>query len=335
VSANGFARRRLLGVLSGGVPAQCCYALAKLGVPDLLAAGPRTAARLAAECGANPLVLRRMLRGLAAFGLLRRTPPDTYELTPATELLRSDLAGSLRQTAIMHGEEVHRSFAEVMHTVRTGEPAFDKVYGQPFYDHLAAHPDAADVFAGAMGSQRVPAALAEVDLTGVRTLVDVGGGTGGLLAEVLTAHPGMRGILLDLADTVRAARTRLAQSGVADRVDLVEGSFFDQVPGGGDGYVLARVLHNWTDEHAETILRRVGAAMRPGSRLFVFEMFLPEDGGSAAAAMVDLLMLGMLEGHDRTATEYQELLARAGFEVMAVRPSTTDSAEGAIEARPS
>jgi hypothetical protein len=99
--------------------------------------------------------------------------------------------------------------------------------------------------------------------------------------------------------------------------------------------VLARVLHNWTDEHAETILRRVGAAMRPGSRLFVFEMFLPEDGGSAAAAMVDLLMLGMLEGHDRTATEYQELLARAGFEVTAVRPSTTDSAEGAIEARPS
>jgi hypothetical protein len=127
------------------------------------------------------------------------------------------------------------------------------------------------------------------------------------------------------------AKVRLAEAGVADRVDLVEGSFFDRVPTGGDAYVLARVLHNWTDERAELILRRVVAAMRPGARLFVFEKFVPEQGGSAAAAMVDLLMLGLLEGHDRTEREYVALLDKAGFEVVAARPGT-GSAEGVLEA---
>jgi hypothetical protein len=330
---DGFARRRLLGTLSGSVPAQCCYALAKIGIPDLLAAGPRPVPSLAAEAGADPEVLRRMLRALAGMGMFRRTAPDTYELTSVTELLRSDVPGSLRQTAIMHGEEVFRSFAEIMHTVRTGEPAFEKVHGRPFYDYLAEHPDTASVFARAMGSEPVPAALCGCDLTGVGTLVDVGGGNGGLLAEILANHPDMRGVLLELPDSIRAARARLAEAGVADRVDLVEGSFFDRIPPGGDVYVLARVLHNWTDEHAEIILRRLAAAMATEKRLLLVEKLLPGEPGSAATAMVDLLMLGMLEGRDRTEAEYMALLERAGFEVAAVRPSTSDSAEGVVEAR--
>jgi hypothetical protein len=263
--SEGFARRKVLGMLSASVPAQCCYALAKLGVPDLLAAGPRPVAELAAECGADPRVLQRMLRALAALGLFRHAGPEGYALTSAGELLRADVPGSLRQTAIMHGEAVFRSFAEIMHTVHTGQPAFEKVHGQPFYDYLAEHPDTAAVFADAMGSEPVPAVLTGYDLTGVGTLVDVGGGNGGLLAEVLAAHPGIRGVLLELPDSVAAASTRLAAAGLADRVELVAGSFFDVVPTGGDVYVLARVLHNWTDEHAETILRRIGSAMRPRS----------------------------------------------------------------------
>lgn len=331
MTVDGLARRRLLGTLSASVPAQCCYALAKLGIPDLLAAGPRTVAELAAGSGADSRVLGRMLRALAAMGLFRRPAPDTYELTSVTALLRSDVPGSLRPTAIMHGEEVFRSFAEIMHTVRTGEPAFDKVHGQPFYDYLAEHPDTAEVFAGAMGSEPVPAVLREIDLAGVHTVVDVGGGNGGLLAEILPAHPGMRGLLLELPDSIKAAVVRLAAAGVADRVELVEGSFFDQVPAGGEVYVLSRVLHNWTDERAELILRRLAAAMAPGTRLLVFEKLLPEEPGSAAAAMVDLLMLGMLEGQDRTAAEYAALLEKAGFEVGTIL-STSDSLEGVVEA---
>ncbi|MFL6145687.1 MAG: methyltransferase [Labedaea sp.] len=338
--SEGFARRKVLGMLSASVPAQCCYALAKLGVPDLLAGGPRPVAELAAECGADSRVLHRMLRALAALGLFRHAGPDGYALTSAGELLRADVPGSLRQTAIMHGEAVFRSFAEIMHTVHTGEPAFEKVHGRPFYDYLGEHPDTGAVFAEAMGSEPVPAALADYDLTGVGTLVDVGGGNGGLLAQVLPAHPGIRGVLLELPESVAAADTRLAAAGLADRVELVTGSFFDAVPTGGDVYVLARVLHNWTDEHAETILRRVGSAMRPGARLLVVEKLLPEEPGSAAAAMVDLLMLGMLEGYDRTEAEYTALLDKAGFEVVGAAASTgstvptSGGAEGVLEAVP-
>jgi hypothetical protein len=331
--ADSPARRKLLGILSGGVLAQCCYAVAKLGVPDLLASGPRTVPDLAAECGADAAVLHRLLRALAWLGLFRRTAPGTYALTSVSELLCSGAPGSLRQTAVLHGEEVHRSFAEIMHTVHTGQTAFENAYGQPFYDYLAGHPETAATFADAMGSERVPAALAGCDLTGVRTVVDVGGGNGGLLAELLATHQELRGVLLELPDSIRAARGRLAEAGVLDRVSLVEGSFFDAVPDGGDVYVLARVLHNWTDENAGALLRRLGSAMPQGSRLFVFEKFLPEDAGSAAG-MVDLLMLGLLEGCDRTEVEYRELLDKAGFEVVAVRASADPAAESVLEVVP-
>jgi hypothetical protein len=324
--SDSFARRRLLGILSGGVLAQCCYALARLGVPDLLAAGPLPVAELAARSGANTLALRRMLRALASMGLFRRTAPDTYALTSLSELLRSDVPGTLRQTAVLHGEEVHRSFAEIMHTVHTGQPAFSKVHGMPFYEYLAEHPDTADTFAEAMGSERVPAVLAECELTG--TVVDVGGGSGGLLAEVLRGRPELRGVLLELPEAVRAARVRLTEAGLADRAELVAGSFFEGVPGGGDVYVLARVLHNWTDEQAELILRRVAAAMPTGARLLVLERLLPEE--TAAAGMVDLLMLGMLDGHDRTEAEYLTLLDRAGFSPVDVRHSTAESVLEAV-----
>lgn len=332
---DGFARRKLLGIVSGGVLAQCCYALARLGVPDLLAEGPRSVSELAAASGADPRVLHRMLRALSTLGLFRRTGPQTYSLTSVSELLRSETPGSLRHTAIMHGEQVHRALGEIMHTVRTGEPAFDRAHGESFYTYLAGEPDAAETFAEAMGSERVPAVLGDCDLTGVGTLVDVGGGDGGLVSEFLTNHPTARAVLIDLPDAVRAARSRLTEAGVADRVDLVEGSFFDHVPAGGDVYVLARVLHNWTDDNAAALLARVHDAMAPGSRLIILEELLPEEdaeGGSAAAGMVDLLMLIMLEGCDRTETDYRTLLAKAGFDVVAVRPATGAAKESALEA---
>ena len=322
---DGFARRRLLGVLSGGVVAQCCYAVVRLGIPDLLADGPLPVTELAARTGANVHALRRMLHALSSMGIFRRTEPETYALTSTSELLRSGIEGSLRQTAILHGEEICRSFAEIMHTVHTGQPAFAAVYGMPFYDYLGGHPEVADSFAEAMGSERVPAALSGCELRG--TVVDVGGGNGGLLAEILTTHQELRGVLLELPDAVRAARDRLLEAGVLDRVTLFEGSFFDRVPDGGDVYVLARVLHNWTDEHAELILRQVALAMPAAARLIVLERLVPEE--TAAGGMVDLLMLGMLEGHDRTELEYLTLLDKAGFEVTSVRPGP---AECAIEA---
>ncbi|HEX4725392.1 MAG TPA: methyltransferase [Pseudonocardiaceae bacterium] len=331
-----FARRKLLGMVSGGVLAQCCYAVAELGVADLLADGPRPVAELAAKCGADPLTLDRLLDDLTHFGLFRHDDVDGYALTSVGELLRADVPGSLRQAAIMHGAAVARSFAAITHTLRTGRPAFDEVHGQRFYDYVAEHPDIGDTFADAMGAAvGVPPVIAGYETLATAGLViDVGGGDGGVLADILAAHPHLRGILLELPGAIRGARARLADAGLGDRAELVPGSFFDEVPGGGDVYVLARVLHNWTDEHAMVILRRVRQAMPAGARLVVLERFRSAAGGSVTTAMVDLLMLGLLDGRQRTEAEYVTLLQDAGFAVVGVRPPTGEPSDSLIEAVP-
>ncbi len=341
----GFSdRARMMRLLSGPWLAQSCYAVTKLGIPDLLEDGPRAAAGLAAESGAHPRALHRILRALAAAGLFEEPTPGVFGLTPLSRLLTSAATRSSRPAAIMFGEEVFRSFAEIEHTLRTGNPAFEKVYGQPFYDYLAGHPEAAQTFTAAMGRAPVPQALAACDLTGARTVADIGGGNGGLLASVLRANPDARGVLLDLPEAVRQARDGLTAAGVADRVDFVEGSFFDHVPPGADTYILARVLHNWDDANAAALLCRVRAAMAPGSRLLVFEQLLePADAhpgagghGSPRAHVTDLLMLLMLPGCDRTEAEYRGLLAAAGLDAVAVRPPPlrAPGAESVLEAVP-
>ncbi|HEV7650893.1 MAG TPA: methyltransferase [Actinophytocola sp.] len=331
-----FARRKLLGILSSSWVAQSCYAVAKLGLPDAMAAGPRPVAELAAECGADPRVLNRLLRAMVSMGLFRQTAPQTYALTSVTELLRSDVPASLRQMAVLDGEEVFRSFADIMHTVRTGAPAFESIYGEPFYAYLAGQPQLAATFADAMSGAQVSAALALCDLTGAGLLVDVGGGSAGLLVAALTHYPRLRGVLLELPETVRQAKATVTDAGVADRVELVEGDFFAAVPPGGDAYVLARVLHNWTDERAETILRRVREAMAPDGRLIVLEQLQPdeEDEPGPGKGMVDLLMLVLLEGHDRTQEDYRRLLERSGFALRAVRHGATPDADSMLEAVP-
>ncbi len=328
-----FARRKLLGILSGSWLAQACYAAVKLGVPDLLAPGPQTLDHLTAATGAHPRTLHRLLRALAAAGILQQTSGPTYALTKVGDLLRTDTDGSAAPIALMHGEEVFHAFGDIMHTVRTGEPAFSHVYGAPFYTYLDAHPEAAATFNASMGDQPAPAGFGDCDLTGVTSIVDVGGGNGALLAEILTARPDMRGTLVDRPDAVRAARDRLTAADLIDRVNLVEGDFFAPLPTGADAYVLARVLHNWNDEHALDILTCVHTAMSPGGRLYVLEEILPDDVDEAPpAAMIDLLMLVTLEGFDRTASEYRQLLDKAGFRVTAVHPGATVAAGGAIEA---
>jgi len=331
-----FARRKLLGILSSSWVAQACYAVAKLGLPDALAAGPRPVAELAAECGADPRALNRLLRAMVSMGLFRQTAPQTYALTSVTELLRSDVPSSLRQMAVLDGEEVFRSFADIMHTVRTGAPAFESIYGEPFYAYLAGQPHLAATFAEAMNGAQVSAALTLCDLTDVGTFVDIGGGSGGLLTAALRRYPDLRGVLLELPEAVRQAKATVADAGVADRVELVEGDFFTTVPPGGDAYALARVLHNWTDARAEVILRRIREAMPPGGRLIVLEQLLPDadDEPGPGKGMVDLLMLVLLEGHDRTEEDYRLLLERTGFAVRTVRHGSTPEADSMLEAVP-
>ncbi|MBB5872588.1 hypothetical protein F4553_006022 [Allocatelliglobosispora scoriae] len=312
------ARKRLLGILAGSWTAQGIYALVRLGIPELLADGPRPATELADECAADPQALTRLLRALALTGLVAQPSPGVFGLTATSELLRADVPGSVRLNALMQGDEVFRAFAEIMHTMRNGRPSFEHVFGKPFYDYLDDNPDAAAIFNESMGDQRPPEALTGCDLSGAEHVIDVGGGNGVLLEALLTEHPGLRGTLVELPDACRLATERFTAAGVADRAEVVAGSFFDGVPAGGDVYVLARVLHNWADERAHEILRNCRAAMATGARLIVLEEFTP--------GFVDLLMLVTMEGRDRTADEYGELLGKAGFEVTAVR-------DGVLEAR--
>jgi hypothetical protein len=326
---GSFARRKLLGILSGTWLAQAVYAIVKLGVPDLLAGGPLPGRELARRTGADPLALYRLLRALSLNGLLDQPAPGTFALNATSQLLRSDVPGSVRHNVLMQGEEVFAAFAEIMYSLRTGRPSFEKVYGRGFYEYLDGNPAAARSFNEAMGDQPFPAGVAARDWSAVSTVVDVGGGNGALLAAVLADRPGMRGVLLERPEALGAARDRLGAAGVLDRVELVGGDFFTAVPDGGDAYLLARVLHNWNDERAARILRRVRAAVPEEGRLLVVEEFMPAAGapGAGARGMVDLLMLVTQEGHDRTAAEYGDLLSATGFAVVS-------EGEGFLEARP-
>jgi hypothetical protein len=341
VTPGGLTERLgLLGVLSGAWVAQGCSVLAELGVPDLLAGGPRSAAELAGDCGADPAALHRLLRALATAGLLTEPAPGRFALTPTSALLRTDVPGSVRPVARVYGREVFRAFGGLLGTVRTGRPAFETEFGRPFYDHVRTDPELGRTVTAAQTRMGVPATLAGADLPATGTLVDAGGGDGAVLAALLTRHPGLRGVLVELPETAALAADRFAAAGLADRVELVPGSFFDPLPA-GDAYVLARVLHNWGDERAGAILDRVRAALPPAGRLLVVEDLVPATAPAAApgsptaaARLVDLLMLAVLEGRDRTEAEYRELLGAHGFTVTGVRAGRRGGADSLIEGRP-
>lgn len=327
---SGFAGRRLCGILAATWLAQAVYVATKLNVPDLLAGGPRDTADLAAACDADASALRRVLRTLAAAGVLRAEGSDSFGLATVGELLRTDAPGGGRDMVLMQGAEVFRSFAEIEYTVRTGQPAFDKVYERPFYAYLAENPQAAAVFHGPM-AERPPAALSTVDLSDARTLVDLGGGTGSLLTELLDAYQELRGVLVELPAAADAARQRLARFGT--RASVVSGNVFTDVPTGADVYVLSRVLHNWPDAECVDLLRLVHSAAAPGARCLVLERLLEPCGPSGLAAHLgDLLMLVTLPGRDRTGHEYRELLTTAGFAVARIRSGDGPNAESIIEA---
>lgn len=317
---------------------QAMYALAKLRVPDHLADGPRSVDEVAPLVGAHPDTLHRLCRALASAGVLTETGPRTYGLAEPGEELLSDRPGSLRDVVVMHGEETFRAFGEILHTAQTGRPAFEKLFGSPFYSYLETHPEAESLFNRAMGvSGRPPAVVENLDFDGAKTIVDVGGGSGALIADILTRRPGTAGVLLDLPEAVAEGEQRMAGEGLADRVTCVPGSFFDPVPQGGDAYLLARVLHNWGDEDALRILGRVREAMPSHGRLYVLDRLVPEVSGPHPGKTADLVMLVVLGGRDRTRTEYTELLAAAGFtlETVVSPPAGGDPrAESALVARP-
>lgn len=299
---------------------------AKLGIPDLLADGPKHGDDLARATGTHAPSLYRVLRALASVGIFHEAEDGRFGLTSLAQPLRSGAPRSLRAFAIMLGEEWHwRAWGDLPHAVRTGQSAFEHLYGMTNFAYWAGHPEAAAIFDQAMTSrsgEENEAVVAACDFSGIGTLVHVGGGHGSFLASILQANPGLRGWLLDRPEVAGAAERHLAAALQPGRCEVLAGDFFEAVLGGGDAYVLKKVIHNWDDDRAIAILRNCHRAMADGGRLLLVEPVVPPGNEPAFAKLLDLLMLVWTPGgKERTEMEHHSLLAAAGFELNGITPT--------------
>lgn len=299
---------------------------ATLRLADHIAAGIRTAGALAAAAGADEDALARVMAHLVSAGVLTRTDGDGYGLTALGEHLRDDDPDGVRAWLDLTGAigRADLCFVELLHTVRTGEPAFPRRFGRPYWDDLSADPALAASFDALMGARLVadaPAVAAAYPWDTLGHVVDVGGGDGSLLIAILQAHGGLRGTVVDLAGPVSRAQAAIAAAGLAERAGAEVGSFFDVLPAGAGGYVLSGVLHDWDDEHARRILRRCADAAGAAGRVLVVDHV----GGGFPDTEGDLRMLCYVNGRERRLDQLAELAASAGLELGPVTPAGTRS----------
>ena len=305
---------------------QIIYAAAKLGIADLLEDGPQGIDALAQATNSHAPSLYRLMRALAGLGVFVENENGAYETTTLGRCLASGSPGALRARAILNGEDWYRGWGGLLHSVRTGETAFDHLAGMPFFEHLAANPETAAVFNEAMASATEGAARAVVaayDFSRVGTIVDVGGGTGAFLAVLLKASPQARGILFDRPNVIAAAGVLLTSAGVADRCDAVAGDFFAAVPGGGDLYILSWIIHDWDDDRSVAILKNCRRAMADDARLLIIEQVVPPGNQPSLSKLYDLHMLALSGGRERREDEYRALLAEADLDLARIIPTAT------------
>lgn len=314
----------LLQMMTGYWVSQAVYVAAKLGIADLLADGPVSCDDLAAATHTHAPSLQRVLRALASVRVFSEVTPGHFALTPLAALLRSGTPDSMRSLAITYNEEQYRTWGDLLHSVRTGEPAFEHQFGMGIFEYFAQNPEPARIFNEAMTAwthQVADAVVGTYDFSPFATVVDVGGGHGTLLAAILRSNPATRGILFDLPHVVAGAEEFLTAAGVADRCTRIGGDFFAAVPTGGGAYVLAQILHDWDDDRCVAILTRCREVMPDYGKLLVVELVLPPGGEPFFGKWLDLHMLVMAGGRERTAAEYGKLLRAAGFELARVAPT--------------
>jgi hypothetical protein len=312
-------------LLTGYWIAQALHVAAQLGIADLLKDGPKSVSHLAEATGTHARSLHRLLRALASEGVFAEDEQGRFGLTPLAECLRNDVPNSQRSMAIMNGEEHYRCWGELLYCVQTGRTAFEKLYGQPIFQYLASHPRQARIFdegmVGVHGAE-TKAMLDAYDFGGIGTLVDIGGGNGSLLLAALQRYRSLRGIVFDRPDVIERARANIKAAGLESRCTLVGGSFFEAVPSGGDVYLMRHIIHDWTDEQNRTILRNCRKIVPPSGKLLLIESVIPTGNEPCFAKLLDLTMLVIPGGMERTEAEYRELLASAGFRLARVVPTS-------------
>jgi SAM-dependent methyltransferase len=325
----------LLQMITGYWTTQLISVAARLRLADLVSDGPRSAADIAAAAGADASVLYRVLRALSSLGVFFEHDDGAFELTEVGTFLRSDVPGSLQPMAAMNGEEWHwRPWGALLDAVQSGHTAFGDLFGTDVYGYLRAHDDQRKTFEAAMtgfSTQSHLLALSAYDAGDVRKVVDVGGGYGTLLAAVLAQNPRASGTLLEQPRVVEDAREHIRAAGLEDRCEAVAGDFFESVPRGADLYMLSMVISDWEDEPARTILSNCARAMDPDGRLILLQMVIDDRNSPSFAAELDIYCLVMAGGRERTAEEYEALLAAAGLRLERIHPSL--SPVRVIEAR--
>ncbi|WP_328440793.1 acetylserotonin O-methyltransferase [Streptomyces sp. NBC_00444] len=305
---------QMLQLLVGFQISQALYVVAKQGLSTALADGPLTVEQLAAATGTNADVLRRIVRALAPLGVFR-TDDGLVEVTDLGKTLADGQPDSVRDLALFWMETHYAPFGALLHTAVTGENAASRYYGEPFFDWISRFPAQVETQNRAMAGVTKGLRAGMFDgysLPEGGVVADVGGADGAMICQFLAGEPDRRGIVFDRPEVVPAARKVLAEHGLADRVDVVAGDFFESVPE-ADVYVLSYILHDWDDESCLRILRMVRAAAGRGARVVLVESVIPPGDAPHPAKFVDLTMLAMLTGRERTAEEYEVLLDAAGF----------------------
>lgn len=330
-----------LDLITGGWVAGAVGVAARLGVADLTASGPRSVGDLASATSSHPPSLHRLFRFLASIGLFREEPDGRYALTELGSLLRSDVPGSMRDTAIFFSSHhCQRPWERADYSIRTGKPSFEMMYKASAWDWYASHPDDAAEFNAAMtalSGTLHKAAVESYDFTGIRTIMDVGGGHGSLLAQILARNPSVRGILFDLPHVITGAPRTFESMGVSSRATALGGSFFESVPSGADAHIMAHIIHDWDDEHSTRLLRNCRAAIDRGpdgrgGRLLIVDAVIAGPNQPDFGKLLDLEMLLVPGGKERTETEFKALLEGSGWRLTRVIP--TPAGKSIIEGVP-
>lgn len=318
----------LLQIGTGYIPAAALWSVAELKVADLMGAGGEAVSELAARTGANENALYRVLRLLAMTGIFVETEPGWFALTPCAELLRTDHPRSMRDTVLWLADSFHFNVAaQLLHSVRTGQPTVEHVLGKPVFEYFATDQVESDRFHRAMtnlSSVAVGAALEAYDFSPYGEIIDIGGGHGFAICSILRKYPHMRGVLFDLADVVPGAAERICELSLDDRCRTVQGDFFQAVPSGGDVYFMKHILHDWTDEQAIVILRNCRRAMESGggaAKVVLLEFVVPGGNQPHPAKIIDIEMLLFPGGRERREEEWRDLFARAGFRLTRIVPT--------------
>jgi hypothetical protein len=313
---------------------QAVYVAARLGIADLLAESPKSCEEIARETGADSGSLFRLMRALVTLGIVA-VEDQRFSLTETGALLQSGMPGSMRSMVLTLGEEHFQAWGKLLHSIQTGKPAFNAIHGRSLFEYLGINPAAADVFNAAMSDftrQAALAAMVAYDFSGISSVADIGGGQGAFIRCLLRSNQRISGVLFDSSSVIESAKPFIEADGLARRCRAIAGDFFESVPRGNELYVLKNVLHDWDDESALAILKNCRRAIDDSGKLLVIENVLPDANEVSFGSLLDLNMLVMCGGQERTGAEFRRLLQASGFRV--ARVLATMAPVSIIEATP-